>query len=188
MTRYLFILILALLLAACSSQKVVPRNSAEKYFAEGEKFYESNLYDDAIASWEKVRDSYYSPELNMLAELKIAEAYYQSERYEEAATAYTDFLRQHPNDDRTERVLYQLGMSFYQQMLSADRDQSGTEKALSSFRELLKRYPENKNAEEVGVLIQRVFEFTRGRVVAHLDRSGTTAIQPGIPGPEQGVL
>ena len=153
--RKLLSLALLLLLCACSSQQVVPRNSAEQYFQEGERFYDSKLYNDAIASWEKVRDSYYSPELNMLAELKIAEAYYQSERYEEAATAYADFLRQHPKNNHADKVQYQLGMSYYQQMLTADRDQSSTENALRTFQEFLKRFPEDEKAEEVGYLVQR---------------------------------
>ncbi len=155
MTNKRLMLLLLLLLSACSTQKVVPQHSAEQFFQEGERFYESQLYTDAIASWEKVRDSYYSPELNMLAELKIAEAYYRSQRYPEAATAYADFLRQHPNDDRAEIVLYRLGMSYFQQMLTADRDQTNTENALRTFQEFIQRYPENSNAEEVGYLIQR---------------------------------
>lgn len=161
--RYLLILLLTLLLAACSSQKVVPRNSAEKYFQEGERFYESNLYEDAIASWEKVRDSYYSPELNMLAEIKIAEAYYRSERYEEAAAAYAEFLKQHPNDTRIDDILYRLGLSHYQQILTADRDQTHTENALQVFTELLRRFPEYPQVEEVGYLIQRC----RNRLAEH---------------------
>ena len=147
--------LLLLFLCACSSNQVVPKHSAEQYFQEGERFYESQLYNDAIASWEKVRDSYYSPELNMLAELKIAETYYISERYAEAATAYADFLRQHPNDNRGDVVLYRLGLSYFQQMLTADRDQTNTENALKTLEEFLNRYPEDKNAEEVGYLIQR---------------------------------
>ena len=153
--RILFAFLIIFALAACSSQKVVPRNSAEKYFQEGEKFYESKLYEDAIASWEKVRDTYYSPELNMLAELKIAEAYYRSERFEEAATAYNDFLKQHPNDSRINDVLYRLGLSHYQQILSADRDQTSTENAAKVFKELLRRFPDYPQAEEAGYLIQR---------------------------------
>jgi len=153
--RFLPILLLTLVLAACGGQKVVPRHSAEKYFQEGEKFFESNLYEDAIASWEKVRDTYYSPELNMLAELKIAEAYYQSERYEEAATAYSDYLKQHPNDSRIDDVLYRLGLSHYQQILTADRDQTSTKNALNVFTELLRRFPDYPLAEEAGYLIQR---------------------------------
>lgn len=161
--RYLFIVLITLFLAACSSKEVVPRHSAEKYFQDGERFYESNLYEDAIASWEKVRDTYYSPELNMLAEIKIAEAYYRAQRYEEAASAYADFLKQHPNDSRLDDIIYQLGLSYYQQMLSADRDQTSTQNALNSFQELLRRFPEYPLAEEVGYLVQRC----RNRLAEH---------------------
>lgn len=153
--RYLLITVLCFLLAACGGQKVKPENSAERYFQEGEKYYEKNLYEDAIASWEKVRDSYYSPALNMLAELKIAETYYISERYAEAAVAYEDFLKRHPNDFRLATILYRLGLSHYQQILSADRDQSSTENALKTFNELIKRFPDDPQSQEASYLVQR---------------------------------
>ena len=89
------------LLPACSPQTVVPpAKNAGVYFQEGEEFYEKGLYQDAIASWEKVRDSYYSPELNTLAELKIAEAHFLGEEYIEAAVAYEAFLKNHPDHPR----------------------------------------------------------------------------------------
>ncbi len=161
--RYLLLMLLTLLLAACSGSQSVPRHSAEQYFQEGERFFEAELYEDAIASWEKVRDTYYSPELNMLAELKIAEAYFYAERYEESALAYADFLLQHPNDDRTADIMYRLGTSYYRQILSADRDQTNTNNAKRVFEDLLKRFPKDQNAEEVGYLIQRC----RNRLAEH---------------------
>lgn len=153
--KYVVLIIVSLLLAACGGGKAKPENSAAKYFQEGERFFESNLYEDAIASWEKVRDTFYSPELSMLAELKIAETYYVSERYAEAATAFADFLKQHPNDFRAATILYRLGLSYYQQILSADRDQTHTENALRTFQELVQRFPNDPNAQEAGYLIQR---------------------------------
>ncbi len=153
--KYLLPTLICLLLAACGGTKTPPQNSAEKYFQEGERYFESNLYEDAIKSWEKVRDTFYSPELSMLAELKIAETYYVSKRYEEAASAFTDYLKQHPNDSRAATILYRLGLSYYQQILSADRDQTNTENALKTFQELLQRFPEDQNAREAGNLIQR---------------------------------
>lgn len=161
--KYLILAAFTLFISACSGQKATPQNSAEKYFQEGEKYFESQLYEDAIASWEKARDSYYSAALNMLAELKIAETYYLSERYEEAATAYDDFLKRHPNDPRINDVLYRLGLSHYQQILSADRDQTSTRNALKVFEELLRRYPDYTQAEEAKVLIQRC----RNRLAEH---------------------
>lgn len=144
-----------LLLAACGGPKVPPKSTAEKYFLEGERFYESGLFVDAIASWEKVRDTFYSPELSMLAELKIAETYFITERYEEASAAYADFLQQHPNDFRTPLILYRLGLSYYRQILAADRDQTNTENALRAFQQLVNRFPEDPNAEEAGYYIIR---------------------------------
>jgi len=152
--RFLLLPMIVLLLSACSANKP-PRLSAEKYFQEGESYFENGLYEDAIASWEKVRDSYYSPELNKLAELKIAETYYVSQRYLEASTAYADFLKHHPNDRRTATVMYRLGLSYYQQILSADRDQTNTENALRIFKEFRQRFPENPQTAVIDDLIQR---------------------------------
>jgi len=151
--RLLTFFITVFLLAGCSA-KTPPHHSAEEYFQEGEKLFESRLYQDAIASWEKVRDTYYSPELNMLAELKIAEAYYLSERYPEAAAAYTDFIKQHPNNPRLPTAMFQLGMSHYQQKLSADRDQTAIENALQVFQNFRQRYPNDPQVPEVDGLIR----------------------------------
>ena len=146
--------VLLLLLSACASQ-VTPQDSAAEHFQKGERYFESNLYDNAIESWEKVLDTFYSPELSMLAELKIAEAYYLSERYAEAATTYQSFLDQHPGDHRIPLILYRLGLSYYQQILGPDRDQTATENALHSFQELVRRFPETPHAREAEKLIKR---------------------------------
>ncbi|WP_020675483.1 outer membrane protein assembly factor BamD [Geopsychrobacter electrodiphilus] len=156
----LFSLILLILLTACNPTIVPPPRSADYYFKEGERFFDSHLYEDAVASWKKVRDSYYSPELNKLAELKIAEAQYLSDNFEEAASSYSAFVKEHPRDKRLPDALYFLGMSYYKQMLSEDRDQTATENALHTFQRFMKDYPSDKRIEEVSVLVQR----TRNRL------------------------
>lgn len=156
-------LLLLLTLAACDPSRVPPPRSADFYFKEGEQFFEQQRYDDAVASWKKVRDSYYSPELNKLAELKIAEAHYLNQDYISAAISYGAFAQQHPQDERLNDVLYFLGMSYYRQMLSKDRDQTITQNALRSFEQMLEKFPGDKRAEEVGYLIQRC----RNRLAEH---------------------
>lgn len=151
---FFLILITMLLLTACGGGSR-PHRSAERHFLEGEKYFEKHNYQEAINSWEKVRDAYYSPQLSMLAELKIAEAYYVAERFDEAATAFNDFLQNHPNDNRTATVLYRLGSSYFHQMLSADRDQTNTTNALKTFRQLLQRFPDNANADQARQLIRK---------------------------------
>ncbi|MDX2479334.1 MAG: outer membrane protein assembly factor BamD [Desulfuromusa sp.] len=154
MKQILLPILLCLFLTACGP-KIKPPESAEKYFQEGERYLADNLYEKAIESWEKVRDTFYSPELSMLAELKIAETYYRSKRYEEAAIAFDDFLKQHPNDFRAATILYRMGQSYYQQILSPDRDQTSTKKALHGFQQLVSRFPNDAQAQEAGDQIQR---------------------------------
>jgi len=147
---------LLMILPACSPQTVVPpAKNAGVYFQEGEEFYERGLYKDAIASWEKVRDSYYSPELNILAELKIAEAHFLGEEYIEAAVAYEAFLQNHPDHPRVPDVLYQLGLSYTFQMLGPDQDQTATHYALNAFQTLKDRFPRDPRMEEVQIYIDR---------------------------------
>ena len=154
-TTSLFLLTL-LVLAACSANTVVPpAKTAGAYFQEGEGFFEKGLYDDAIASWEKVRDSYYSPELNALAEIKIAEAHFLAEEYIEAAVAYEAFLKNHPDSPRVPDVLYQLGLSYSYQILASDQDQTSTVYALNAFTTLKDRFPQDRRKEEVQIYIDR---------------------------------
>lgn len=154
MIRFLVVLVVtSLVLSACSTGKVPPTRSAGYYFKEGERLFEKELYEDAIASFEKVRDSYYSPELNILAELKIAEAYYRSEQYVEAAAAYELFLKNHPDNEKSELVLYFLGMAYYKQVLPADRDQTAANNSIVTFRNLLKLYPETSYKSDVSSYI-----------------------------------
>ena len=151
-----FLISSLLLLAACAPSTVVPpAKNASVYFQEGEEFYEKGLYRDAIASWEKVRDSYFSPELNTLAELKIAEAHFLGEEYVEAGVAYEAFLKNHPDHPRVPDVLYQLGLSYTFQMLAPDQDQSATIYALNAFRTMQDRFPEDRRKEEVQIYVDR---------------------------------
>ncbi|PLX98804.1 MAG: outer membrane protein assembly factor BamD [Desulfuromonas sp.] len=159
----LIIFIAVAFIVGCSSDKNIRTNSPAYYFKEGERLFEKGLYPDAIAAWEKVRDSYYSPELNILAEMKIAEAYYQDEKYVEAAASYESFLKNHPNNQRAETVLYYLGMSYYKQVLPAGLDQTAANNSIITFRNLLKLYPDTPRADEVKGYIA----FCRNRLAEH---------------------
>lgn len=154
-SSFLFLLGLVLLASCTPSTVVPPTKSAGVYFQEGEEFFAKGLYADAIASWEKVRDSYYSPELNILAELKIAEAHFLAEEYIEAAVAYEAFLKNHPDHPRVPDVLYQVGLAYTYQISAIDQDQSATVYALNAFTTLKERFPEDRRKEEVQIYIDR---------------------------------
>jgi len=154
-----------LLLAACSSKTDQPsdRTQAAIHFQEGEAAFASGLYQDAIAAWEKVRESYYSPELNTLVDLKIAEAHFLAGNYVEAAVAFEQFLKTHRNHPRAADALYQLGIAYHNQTRSHDQDQTPTRLALQAFRDFQNRFPDDPRHQEVAGYIA----MERDKLAAH---------------------
>jgi outer membrane protein assembly factor BamD len=162
--RFICLLLLSVTLITGCADKVIPAGKKAQFHAEqGEKFLQNEDYEDAIAAWEKVRDSFHSPELTVLAELKISEAYYLNEKYPEATAACELFLKNHPNHPEMPTVFFRLGMSYFMQMLPAEKDQTASKNAVITFRNLLKRYPGINNADE----IRRHIETARDRMAEH---------------------
>lgn len=153
--RFACCCLLLLLTTACARTVVPPTKGADAYLREGETLFDKGLYSEAISAWEKVRESYYSPELNALAELKIAEAHYLAQDYVQAAGAYDNFIKQYPGHEKIPDALYYLGMAYFKQILSPDRDQTATRNALHTFESLLKLHPDTPRREEVQVLAER---------------------------------
>ncbi|MBN2428612.1 MAG: outer membrane protein assembly factor BamD [Deltaproteobacteria bacterium] len=148
------VLFLLIFLAGCSLWESKPaRYSTEGYFQQGEALLAKGEYKEAGKAWEKVLEAYVSPQMNMLAELKIAEAHYLAKEYAEAAAAYEDFLKRHPQERRTPDIMFQLGMSYYQQRLPQDRDQTATYNALVTFQSLERNFP---NSNKVAAAKQKI--------------------------------
>jgi len=178
MRRILVCLIGLLLLVACSPRpELTPAQSAEKYLQEGETYLDKGMYEEAIQAWQKLRDTYYSPETNTLAEIKIAETYYKAKKYTEPAAAYEDFLKNHPNHERVPLMMFELGMCYYEQILSADRDQTATHNALVTFTNLQNRFPDFTGAETLKGLI----EVCRNRLAEHEAYVGDFYLRYGHP-------
>jgi outer membrane protein assembly factor BamD len=150
---------LILLLTACSlledKQAVF---SPEENFRQGERMMEKGKYKAAVDNWQKVLDAYLSPQLNMLAEMKIAEAHYMAKEYPEASAVYEDFLKRHPDARQLPEVMYRLAMSYYKQRLSPDRDQTATHSALVTFQSLIRMFPQDPNAASAAERVEELHQ------------------------------
>lgn len=80
--------------------------------------------------------------------LKRAEALYQQGQYIEAAGEYQHFLDLDPLHEWADYAQLKLGLSYYQQFTTIDRDPEPDQKALESFQKLLTTYPNTKYADE----------------------------------------
>lgn len=145
--RTIAFVFLLLSLAGCASTNPLQK-SADALFAEGEEFYASRNYEDAIAQWKRVKETYSSPELTTRAELKIADAQFDSGNYIEAAASYEDFRKLHPTHEKAPYALYRLGLCYFNQITGIDTDQTPVANALLTFQSFLRQYPTSEYADE----------------------------------------
>lgn len=141
------IILTAGLLQGCATPQL--NKPTDVLYKEGEQFYQNGNYEDAIAQWKKVKESYQSPELTTRAELGIADSYFLNKDYIESAAAYEDFRKLHPNHPKAAFALYRQGLSYYNQINRIDTDQTPVKNSLAIFDTYLKLYPEGENLVEV---------------------------------------
>ena len=80
--------------------------------------------------------------------LKRAEAYYEKDEFIEAAGEYQHFIELHPLHEWAEYAQFKLGMSYFHQIRTIDRDPEPTQNALSAFQKFLSVYPNSQYAGE----------------------------------------
>ncbi|MEI6208771.1 MAG: outer membrane protein assembly factor BamD [Desulfuromonadales bacterium] len=141
------IIMAAALLQGCAAPQV--NKPVDVLFKEGEQFYRKGNYEDAIAQWKKVKESYQTPELTTRAELGIADAYFLNKDFIESAVAYEDFRKLHPKHPQAAFALYRQAMSYYNQISGIDTDQTPLKNALQIFDSYLKLYPGGEQSAEV---------------------------------------
>ncbi len=156
-------LCLILFFSGCATFQVPANQSAEAAFKAGEEFYAKKQYQEAIAEWKKVKESSYAPELTALAEVKIADAQFDEEKYIEAAASYEDFRKLHPNHEKAAYALYRLGLCNFKQITGIDTDQNPVKNAATYFESFLKQYPASEYAAEV----RDKLEKCRTKMVQH---------------------
>ncbi|KAB0666090.1 outer membrane protein assembly factor BamD [Oryzomonas japonica] len=136
----------ASLLQGCASPPV--NTSPEELYKDGEQSFQKGRYENAVANWKKVKESYKSPELTAKAEIGIADAYFLNRDYIEAAAAYEDFRKLHPRHERADYALFRQGLSYYKQINRIDTDQTPVKNALAILESYLKLYPGGEHIQE----------------------------------------
>ena len=111
---------------------------------EAETLYREGKYDESANLFQALKDRFPYSRFALLADLRVGDAYFKSKRYEEAVLAYEDFIRLHPKNDAVPYAIYQMGMVYFDQMLTPDRDPENARKAMQTFQRLIKQYPQSE--------------------------------------------
>ena len=171
----------------------------EALMNEGIDAYQRKKYSKAIEAFQKMKDRFPYNQYAIVAELKLADSYYLNKDYALAATAYKEFEKLHPANEIIPYIIFQLGMCYFKEMPTIDRDQSFAIQAAGEFERLIKTYPQSEYVEKARdnlVIAQKnmvhhefaigEFYFKHNKYDAALARfEGILTKYPGISYPKQ---
>ncbi len=115
--------------------------------SEGMEDFNDGKFETATEIFQKIKDRYPYSKFAIKAELKMADALYERDLFDEAHDEYTEFEKLHPKNPSIPYVLFQKGMCHFSRVKTIDRTQSFTHKAREEFERLIQRYPKSSFAE-----------------------------------------
>ncbi len=136
--------------------------SAEQLAAEGSIAFHNEDYHDAVKAYMDLRDWYPFSKYAILAELKIADSYFFLKEYAQAVAAYENFERLHPRNEAVPYVISQMGMCWFKQIDTIDRDQTPSKNALDIFQRLSEKFPDSPQAGNAREYIKKCLENLAG--------------------------
>ncbi len=127
-----------------------PPKSEDVLFEQGSKNFDDRSYDEAANFFQELIDRFPYSRHAVVAELKIADAYFYNKEYEKAELSYKIFEELHPENENLPNVIYHMGLCYYSRMKGADRDQTFTYQAIHHFQRFIVRFPSSELIPEVG--------------------------------------
>jgi len=109
-------------------------------------------YSTAIETFQAIIDNYPYSDYAVLAELKIADAYFDDGKYEEALSYYRDFGDLHPRNEKVPYTVFRAALCHKRRVKAPNRDQTATRDALVFLDLLLSKYPHSDYAERAEVM------------------------------------
>jgi outer membrane protein assembly factor BamD len=171
------LLALALLpLLACSSSKISLRDdlrghSAEEIYQAGVEQLEKSNWQEAQKFLDHVRTKFPFSKYAALSELRLADAKFRQERYQEAAEAYDAFAKLHPTHEEADYAEFRVAQAHFKDAPSDfvlfpsafEKDQRQLRTAVEKLQAFLKDRPDSEHRQEAEALLAEA----QGRLAAH---------------------
>jgi outer membrane protein assembly factor BamD len=127
---------------------------ADENMNKGNAAMEGKNFAEAASYFEFVRTKYPFLELAKTAELRLADADYERDRFIEARDRYQNFVRLHPTHPKLDYAAFRAALTHYKEIPSdffllppaSEKDQVEVRNALSAMTEFLRSHPGSEYA------------------------------------------
>lgn len=147
---FIFVSLLVLLSAftGCSSSEK-KAETPEALFKLAEYYENEDRYEEALRRYNDIRQKFPYSNYAIEADLRVADVYFKQESFAESQMSYESFREQRPQHEKSDYVLFRIGMSiFYQLPATNDRDLSLAPQALEAFDDLIVNFPLSSHLQE----------------------------------------
>jgi len=155
-------------LSGCAEAEV-PQTALD-YTDNARKDYELAMAAFEDKNWEltnelfsEVKRKYAYTRYARLAELRLADASFQQEKFAEAISGYKEFVHDHPNDPEVPYARYRVAKGEFDSVSQSfmlppleERDLASVNDALATLRNYLSDYPSTDHAEELRYMLDMV--------------------------------
>ena len=145
-------IVAAFAVAGCSTNKLdtsaLNPDPPSKMFADADAMMAKGNFDDAAQKFESVdREHPYSQEARRSI-VMAAYAYYRAGKTPEAIASAERYVTMHPGTKEAPLAHHIIASAYFDDLKTANRDQTPARKALEQFKILKSRYPESEYARD----------------------------------------
>jgi outer membrane protein assembly factor BamD len=158
--HYFFLFFLFLNLTGCSDKDPESDNKetdAKILFLKGKRSLKEGDFLQSAKLFLEIEQQHPHSPILLQAELLAAYSFYEARQYDDAIDGFKAFITLHPAEKSVPYALYMLGQCYYDQVPLPDRDQKTTEKAISSFKELIQRFPDTSYGKDAYLKLDALY-------------------------------
>jgi outer membrane protein assembly factor BamD len=145
---------------------VLQPENPEDLYNKGLRQMKRGYYDEAILSFDRVRNHFPFNQYSVLAELRVADCLFEKASFMEAVDAYRYFARLHPRHPQIDYVVYRTARAeFKLAPVIPQRDQTHARRGLTRVEDYEQRFPDSEYLAEVARLQDKaLLRLSRGGV------------------------
>jgi outer membrane protein assembly factor BamD len=159
LSRLILTFFIFIIIVGCSSDKAAvkktPISDPTALFEKVKEKIAKRDFEEARSILQDIKAWDSSQEYSSLAQIRIADTYYEETKYDEAVAEYRKFLDLHTYHKYSPYVQYRIAMSYFKRVTGIDTGSSLAQQALDEFEKLRKLYPRNPYMEITEKRIKR---------------------------------
>ncbi len=161
----LFLLVVSLLsfpfVSGCFWKNRTPKTepAAHDLYQRGVSLAREKQFEKAREIFNKVKVIAKETDLALLAQISVADSYFEEKEYEAARTQYQEIFKLHSGGRFADYLQYRIGECYFWRIDSVDRDTSNAREALAVFKRLVRDFPRSEFVPPAKLRIRRIQGF-----------------------------